>query len=102
MLAAVRVYAADNPLCAQWSPEKERRSLEAMAYSFVNKFPDYADRLPPDLYAARQVRRGQGVLEPQLEYDRLHRVLALPGAAKPATARTRDRHLRQPPSKNFG
>ena len=42
-----------------------------MAYSFVNKFSDYADRLPPDLYAVRQERRGQGVLEPRLEYDRL-------------------------------
>ena len=51
-----------------------------MAYSFINKFPDYADRLPPDLYATRQVRRGQGVLDPQLEYDRATQELALPGA----------------------
>ena len=49
---------------------KERRTLEEMAYSFINKFPDYADRLPPDLYAMRQIRRGQGVLDPQLVYDR--------------------------------
>jgi hypothetical protein len=51
--------------------EKERRRLEGMAFTFINKFPDYADRLPPELYAIRQVRRGQGVLEPRLEYDRL-------------------------------
>ena len=71
--ATVSVYAAGNPLCARWSPEKVRRILEGMAYSFINKFPDFADRLPPELYAVRQVRRGQGVLEPKLEYDRLHR-----------------------------
>ena len=68
--AAVSIYAASNPLCARWDLEKERRRLEGMAYSFVNKFPDYADRLPPDLYATRQVRRGQGILDPQLVYDR--------------------------------
>ena len=71
--ATIGVYAAGNPLCARWSPEKVRRILEGMAFSFINKFPDFADRLPPELYAARQVRRGQGVLEPKLEYDRLHR-----------------------------
>lgn len=69
--AAVGVYAASNPLCARWDMEKERRRLEGMAFTFINKFPDYADRLPPELYAIRQVRRGQGVLEPRLEYDRL-------------------------------
>ncbi len=76
--AAVGVYAASNPLCARWSPEKARRILEGMAYSFINKFPDYADRLPPELYAMRQVRRGQGVLEPKLEYDRTRKLWHYP------------------------
>ena len=70
VLAAVCAYAATNPLCARWSRDKGRLILEKMAYSFINKFPDYADRLPPDLYAMRQIRRGQGVLDPQLVYDR--------------------------------
>ena len=76
--AAIGVYAAGNPLCARWDLGKERLRLEKMAYSFVNKFSDYADRLPPDLYATRQVRRGQGVLEPQLEYDRLRKCWSYP------------------------
>ena len=69
--AAIRAYAATNLLCAKWDWDKEWLRLEKMAYSFINKFSDYADRLPPDKYALRQVRRGQGVLEPKLEYDRL-------------------------------
>ena len=73
VLAAVRAYAASNPLCARWDWGKERRHLEGMAFNFINKFPDYLDRLPPDLYAVWQVRRGQGVLEPKLVYDRLHK-----------------------------
>ena len=64
VLTAVRLYAACNPLCARWDWEKERLRLEKMAFSFVNKFSDYADRLPPDLYAMRQVRRGQGRTRP--------------------------------------
>jgi hypothetical protein len=71
--AAVGICAASNQLCTRWDMEKERGCLEGMAYSFVNKFPDYIDRLPPELYAVRQVRRGQGVLEPRLEYDRQHK-----------------------------
>jgi hypothetical protein len=78
VLTAVRIYAAASPLCTKWDWDRERRRLEAMALSFVNKFPDYADRLPPDLYAARQVRRGQGVLEPKLEYDRLRELWHYP------------------------
>jgi AAA domain/Bifunctional DNA primase/polymerase, N-terminal len=73
VLAAVRAYAATNQLCSRWDWDKERLCLEKMAYSFINKFSDYADRLPPDKYAARQVRRGQGVLKPKIEYDRLHK-----------------------------
>ena len=73
VLAAVRAYTAGNQLCVRWNWEKERLRLEKMAYSFINKFPDYIDRLPPDLFATRQVRRGQGVLEPRLEYDRLRK-----------------------------
>jgi hypothetical protein len=73
VLAALRIYAATNPLCARWDWERERLRLEKMAFSFINKFSDYADRLPPDLYATRRERRGQGVLEPKLEYDRLHK-----------------------------
>jgi hypothetical protein len=49
-----------------------------MAYSFINKFSDYADRLPPDIYSARQVRRGQGVLDPQLVYDRARKLWHYP------------------------
>ena len=71
--AALRAYASTNPLCARWSWERERRRLEEMAFSFINKFSDYVDRLPPDFYAVRQIRRGQGVLEPKLEYDRLRK-----------------------------
>jgi hypothetical protein len=70
VLAAVRVYAATTPLCARWDWAREQRRLEEMAYSFVNKFSDYADRLPPELYAIRQQRRVQGVADPVLEYDR--------------------------------
>ena len=76
--AAVGIYAAGNPLCARWDLEKERRRLEAMAYSFINKFPDYADRLPPDLYSMRQTRRGRGVLDPQLVYDRARKLWHYP------------------------
>jgi hypothetical protein len=65
-LAGVRCYAATNPLCTNFDWERERRILEGMAYSFVNKFTDYTDRLPPDLYATWQQRRGEGVLEPRL------------------------------------
>jgi hypothetical protein len=78
VLAAVRVYAASNPLCARWDWGKERHRLVAMAYSFINKFSDYADRLPPALYTARQTRRGQGVLDPQLLYDRTRRLWHYP------------------------
>jgi hypothetical protein len=97
VLAALRIYAASNPLCANWDWDKERRRLEEMAYSFTNKFPDYADRLPPELYAVRQVRRGQGVLDPQLKYDRARSCWhypevpgaqeAPPAGEEPATAR---------------
>jgi hypothetical protein len=73
VLAAVRTYAANDPLCSRWDWDKERRALEGISYSFVNKFPDYADRLPPELYAIRQQRRGQGVADPVLEYDRLRK-----------------------------
>ena len=73
VLAAVHAYAATNPLCAKWDWSKEQLCLEKMAFSFINKFPDYADRLPPDLYAVRQVRRGQGVAEPRLAFDRLNK-----------------------------
>jgi hypothetical protein len=76
--AAERIYAATNPLCAKWDWAKERRRLEAMAYSFINKFSDYAGRLPPDTYATRQVRRGQGVLDPQLIYDRVRKLWHYP------------------------
>ena len=69
--AAVSANAASHPHCARWDFEKERLVHEKMAYSFINKFPDYANRLPPELYAIRQLRRGQGVLEPKLEYYRL-------------------------------
>jgi AAA domain len=78
VFSALRAYAANNPLCAKWDWLKERRRLDAMAYSFINKYPDYADRLPPDLYALRQVRRGQGVLDPILEYDRAHQCWQYP------------------------
>jgi hypothetical protein len=71
VLAAVRTYAAANPLCARWDWDKERLTLEKTAFGFINKFPDYADRLSPELYAIRQVRRGQGVADPKLVYDRL-------------------------------
>jgi hypothetical protein len=54
------IYATTNPLCANWDWEKERRRLEKMAYSFVNKFSDYADRLPPDLYAAARYAEAKG------------------------------------------
>jgi hypothetical protein len=70
VLAAIRACVAANPFCAKWDWDKERRYLEEKAYSFINKFPDYADRLPPELYAMRQRRRGQGVADPILEYDR--------------------------------
>jgi hypothetical protein len=98
VLAAVRAYAATNPLSAKWDWAKERLALEKVAYSFVNKFPDFVDRLPPELYAVRQVRRGQGVPEPKLEYDRLHKCWHYPeppglrptikatGGGKPAPA----------------
>jgi hypothetical protein len=78
VLAAVRIYAVTNQLCASWNWDKERRHLEEMAYSFINKFPEYADRLPPDLYAARQIRRGQGVLDPVLVYDRARKLWHYP------------------------
>jgi hypothetical protein len=78
VLAAVRIYGATNPLCTRWDWDKERHHLENMAYSFINKFPDYANRLPPDLYAARQVCRGQGVLDPQLVYDRALKIWHYP------------------------
>jgi AAA domain len=84
VLAAVRVYAATNPLCAKWDWVRGRRLLEGMAYSFINKFPDYADRLPPDLYAARQACRGQGVLDPQLVYDRVRKLWHYPELAQEA------------------
>jgi hypothetical protein len=70
VLAAVSAYAANSPLCARWNWDRERRALERMAYSFVNKFPDYTDRLPPELYAQWRRRRGQGVTDPVLTYDR--------------------------------
>jgi AAA domain len=102
--AAVGIYAAGNPLCARWDLEKERRRLEAMAYSFINKFPDYADRLPPDLYATRQIRRGQGVLDPQLAYDRTCKCWYYP--VPPATPGTDNREKTTPrtgaePTKKF-
>lgn len=91
-LAGVRCYAATNPLFANFDWGRERRILEGMAYSFVNKFTDYTDRLPPDLYAVWQQRRGEGVLEPRLVYDRLRRLWCYPeapeGAPKEAPADT--------------
>jgi AAA domain len=83
VLAAVRAYTAGNQLCVRWNWEKERLRLEKIAYSFINKFPDYIDRLPPEHYAVRQVRRGQGVLEPKLEYDRLRKVWHYPEPPTP-------------------
>ena len=87
VLAAVHAYAATNPLCAKWDWDKERLWLEKMAFSFINKFSDYADRLPPALYALRQVRRGQGVPEPKLEYDRLHQHWHYPEPPEPPDLR---------------
>ena len=78
VLAAVCAYAATNPLCAKWHRDKGRLILEKMAYSFINKYSDYADRLPADLYAMRQARRGQGVPEPQLVYDRTQQLWHYP------------------------
>jgi AAA domain len=83
-LATLRSYAATNPLCADFDWDRERLILEGMAYSFINKFTDYTDRLPPDLYAVWQQRRGQGVLEPRLVYDRLHRLWHYPEAQEGA------------------
>ena len=87
--AAVRLHAAANPLCVRFDPARGRLILEKMAYSFVNKFSGYADRLPPDLYAIRQIRRGQGAIDPQLEYDRLGKCWhypEIPGAETPEDA----------------
>jgi hypothetical protein len=87
VLAAVSAYAASHPLCARWDWGRERRTLEGMAYSFINKFPDYTDRLPPELYATWRRRRGQGVVNPVLEYDRRRQCWHYP---EPKDARTDD------------
>jgi hypothetical protein len=101
VLTAIRIYAATNPLCAKWNWERERRRLEEMAYSFINQFPDYADRLPADLYAVRRVRRGQGVADPQLVYDRASKLWHYPEPLQEAPRSGANENGKAPPEQKF-
>ena len=79
VFAARRASAAADPLCARLNWDKIRRRMEKVAYSFINKFPDFAPCLPNDLYAEHdRILRAGG--KPELRCDQQSRAWAVVNA----------------------